>query len=127
MEPARRGLHPDAAPVALRDLLAQGQSQARAGKLLSAVQTLENGKNPFLVLRSNADAVILHADNPLVSVLLRRNMYPWRFLAPEFKGIGQEILQKLSQLHLIGQYASRRPSQELAVAGLRIIRRLFYE
>ena len=53
---------PDAAAVALDDLLADGQAYAGAGKLVSPVQALEDKKNTVFILRLYAYAVVFHGE-----------------------------------------------------------------
>ena len=54
----------------LDDLLADGQSDAGAGKLFALVQPLEHAENPFEVLRVDSQAVVLHRKYPLLSAVL---------------------------------------------------------
>src|SRR2546430_1702399 len=59
---ARLRLDPDAAAVALDDLLADREPDPRARVLVLPVQPLENDEDPLEVLRVDADAVVPHAD-----------------------------------------------------------------
>ncbi len=57
-------LHPDAAPVPLHDLFANGKPDAGAGIFAAGVQALEDEKNALEILRLNANAVVAYAEVP---------------------------------------------------------------
>ena len=61
------GLDRDVAAVPFDDLLADGQSDAGAGKLFPLVQPLEHAKNLFKVLRINSQSVVFHRKHPFLS------------------------------------------------------------
>src|SRR5205823_7417210 len=70
---SRLGLHPDAAAVALHDLLADRQPNARAGILVATMQPLEGDEDALGTRRVDAYAVVAHVDQPLAAGMrLRR-------------------------------------------------------
>ena len=60
------GLDRNVAAVPFDDLLADGQSDAGAGKLFPLVQPLEHPKNPVKVLRINSQSVVFHRKHPFI-------------------------------------------------------------
>ena len=71
------GLDRDAAAVPFDDLLADGQSDAGAGKLFPLVQPLEHAKNLFKVLRIDSQPVVFHRKIHLLSPLLAAETCTW--------------------------------------------------
>src|SRR5690606_15003341 len=59
---AGRGLHPDAAAVALDDLSTDGQADAGARVFGAGVQALEDLEDPVLVLGVDADPVVAYRE-----------------------------------------------------------------
>src|SRR4026208_2380943 len=59
---ARLGLHADASLQALQGAADERPPDARPRILLGAIQPLEDAEDPFVVLRGNADAVVLDQD-----------------------------------------------------------------
>ena len=75
---ARRRIHPDPTAVAFHNLLAEGQANAGAGIFRPAVQPLKNNKNVLLVFRSDADAIVLDAQQPVCFLGSGRDVNPGR-------------------------------------------------
>src|ERR1019366_8906244 len=92
------GLHPDLASVALLNFLADGEPDASAGKLFGTVQALEEDENALGVLWLDANAVIAHREDPVVSYPDRGNVYPGRVRTLEFDAIADQVLEELHQL-----------------------------
>ncbi len=69
-------LYPYTPTVSLYDLLADGQTDARARVLFSGVQTLEDHKYALGILGIDADAVIADGKDPFIPLLFRRDMHP---------------------------------------------------
>src|SRR5947207_15639874 len=65
---AERGFHPDAAFVAGYDLAADRQAHAVAGRLVARLEHAEDAEDLLRVLRLDADAVVLHGDQPLAAL-----------------------------------------------------------
>ena len=63
------GLDRDAAAVPFDDLLADGQSDAGAGKLFPLVQPLEHAKDLVEVLRINSQSVVFHREDPFLPAM----------------------------------------------------------
>src|SRR5687767_6518766 len=61
----RNRLRPDAAAVALDDALGHGEAGAGAGVLLAGVEALEDGEDAIGVAGLEADAVVLHGEEPV--------------------------------------------------------------
>ena len=82
--PCPRGrFHPDVTAVPLHDLFTDGQADTGAGIFISAVEPLKDNEDALLVLRRDADAVILHRQEPVVFPDLGRDVNPGRLLAAE--------------------------------------------
>src|SRR5208282_1179413 len=90
---ASLGLDPDLSATVLDDLLADGQTDSVARIFGPGVQTLEDDKNMFCVLRVNADAVIAHAEQPLRARLLRAHGNFRRIFPVELDRIPDQILE----------------------------------
>src|SRR6266496_4978458 len=115
---ARLALDPNASPVTFDDFLADRQADARARILVERVQTLENDEYLVEILRVDADAVVAHAEVPLLGLLpgnrlrradggnlaIRRRFahradVDARLLRPaELDRIADEVLEKLREL-----------------------------
>src|SRR5208337_568537 len=114
---SRFRLHPHAATMALHNLFADRQANARAGIFLTAMQALKNNENPVKILRSDADAVIAYAELPSTVLPSSGNVNAWRFLRPpELDGIAEQILEKLRQLRLVGEKCRERIVRDLGPA-----------
>src|SRR5580658_1226236 len=57
---ADRGFDRDVAAMALDDLLADGQSHARAAEFLPSMQPLKHAEDPLEVLGFDSEAIVLH-------------------------------------------------------------------
>src|SRR5579875_825761 len=101
------GFHPNSAMVSLHNPLADGESNAGSGILVSTVQTFEQSKDVLLVLGREADAVVLHRHDPGSGLARGADMNP-RGAVPMtvFYGVADEILKKLAQVR--GVQAQRR-------------------
>src|SRR5205814_7648600 len=62
--PLGLGFDPDAPPVAIDDLLADRQPDSSSRVLGFVVQALEDHEDAFKVLRVDADALVLDAEEP---------------------------------------------------------------
>src|ERR1700675_3995940 len=63
-------LDPDLPAIVLNDLLTDFQTNSVARIFGPAVQALEDNKNIFRVLRRNADPLIAHAEQPMLTGFL---------------------------------------------------------
>ncbi len=97
-------LYPNLAAVLLDDSLAYCQANAGARVFLATVQSLEDHKHLLVVLRGDTDAVIPHREEPLLAVApaADMNVGPAPVTA-ELDSVGDQILEKLRQLHRVGQ------------------------
>jgi hypothetical protein len=65
------------------------------------VQTLEDLENAIGLPWINADAVVLHREEPLIALPLRRDVHVRRhIIALELDPIGDQVLKNSGQLHL---------------------------
>src|SRR6185295_5268806 len=69
-------LDPDAPAVALDDLLHDREPDARAGVIRLVVQPLEHHEDAIAVLRVQADAVVLHGEEPHLVARLGADVDP---------------------------------------------------
>jgi len=70
------------------------QPDASTGVGLAVVQPLEHGENALPLVRVNADAVVAHAEAPLVTLVRHANMDDGGYIfAPVLDGIGKQILE----------------------------------
>jgi hypothetical protein len=67
------GFHPDAAPMAFHNLLANSQADACAGILAAAMQSLEQPKHGVPILWTDPDTVILYGKTPISICFLGRD------------------------------------------------------
>src|ERR1700687_4903704 len=96
------GFERDAAAVPCDDLLADGQSDAGAGKLFPFVQPLEHAKNLFEVLRINPQSVVPHREDPFLPATTGSgNMHPGNSGALILDGIADQVLKYLDQLGFV--------------------------
>src|SRR5437870_520620 len=82
------------------DLFANGQADASAWIVGAGMEPLEQGEDPLLILRLDADAVIAHAEEPLATLTHSRDMHSRRLIGPvELDAIGDQVLEQLAQLN----------------------------
>src|SRR5205807_7645176 len=88
--PPRGGLDPNPPPMALDDLLTDGQSDSRSRVLVPPMQTLEDHEDAVEVALLDPDAVVSHAEHPegLVIAGPGRNLDGGRLCPVELEGIG---------------------------------------
>ena len=83
----------------LHDLLADRQSDARAGILASPVKVLEDDEDPFMMLWRYADAVVTDGEKPLTILPRGADV---DITSPvgmaELDGIADQVLKELRQL-----------------------------
>src|SRR5256714_2794295 len=96
--PARLGLDPDPAAVALHDLFADREPDARTRVLVLPVQPLENDEDALEVLGIDPDAVVADVKHPLAVVPLRRNPNLRRARPAELEGVREQIQEQVLQL-----------------------------
>src|SRR5262245_54321849 len=96
--PAWFGFDPDFAGHAFGPFAHEGEADAGAGVGIVAVQTLEQFENFILMLRGDADAVVLDAKLDAAGLLLRPDAHIGFFgRVDEFEGIGDEVGNDLAQ------------------------------
>src|SRR5437868_91030 len=84
------------------DLLADRQADTRSRVISPCVQPLEQGEDPFLVLRLDADAVIANTERPRTEVACGRNVHLRCFVrAVELDPVGDQVLKQLAELSRI--------------------------
>ncbi len=88
-------LDPDATAVPLHDLLAYGQPDTGARIFILSMQSLEHLEQLVVILRIDADAVVLDRDGPLLIALLRSDLYSRRLWPVELDGVADEVLEHL--------------------------------
>src|SRR5579885_1919020 len=98
---------PDAAPVRLDDLLADGQPDAGAGVFFAGMQALEDLEDPLVVPRIDPDPIVVDGKKPLSVASFRRNVDGGRGLSPEFDRIADQILKQLHQLEFVAGHDSQ--------------------
>src|SRR3990172_4706428 len=77
----RLGFHPDPAAHAFDDFFADAQPDAGARILGPGMQALEDHENSLAVLRFDANAVVVHREDPLALCLPGAHVDPGRLLA----------------------------------------------
>ena len=89
--------------MSFHNLLADGQSDARARIPLPPMQTLKHPEDSLDVVGLNADTVVSHAKGPFQVV--RRGGYvdSRRHLFAEFDSVADQVLDELNELAFIGQ------------------------
>src|SRR4029077_14274592 len=95
-------LHPDSSTGTLDDLFADGQTDAVARIFRARVQTLEDHENVFRELGCDSDSVIAHAEQPVLTGLLRLHRNLRRLFPAELDGVPNQILEDLRHLRTIG-------------------------
>ena len=91
----RDGFNPDFPAVSFDDFFADCQSNAGSRILAARMQSLEDHKNAFRILWTDADAVILYPEQPFFLTLLRADMDRGRMFAAELDGIADQVLEEL--------------------------------
>src|SRR5581483_1744232 len=99
--------NPDPSTLALDDLLAEPQTDARTWDFAS-MQAFEHTEHPAGILRIDTDFVVPHRKQTSFPVSLRRDVDPRCFLAPVLDGVGNEVLEKLHQRNLFGYHGWQR-------------------
>src|SRR6266511_1196581 len=113
------GLDPDAAPVALDDLLADGEANPGARVLGAGVQPLEDDEDPVQELRIDADPVVLHREQPLVAPRNRGHVDRGSLAGPaELDRVPDEVLEGLRQATGVPGDARERAARDDGVALL---------
>ena len=72
------------------------------GYCLSGVQALEDQEDAILVLRVDADAVVAHGEQPMVSLPAGVHVDLRRRFAAELQRVADEVLEQLGQLRRVG-------------------------
>jgi len=99
--------HPDPPTLALDDLSAKRQTNARARDFAS-MQTFKHAEHPVGVLRFDTDSVVPHREQPPFPVSVGRDMDSRCFPASELDRIGNQVLEKLYQHNLLGHHGGQR-------------------
>src|ERR1035441_282729 len=95
--------HPDPSTLALDDLLAKRQTDARTGDF-APMQAFKHAEHPLGVSRFDPDSVVPHGKQTSFPVSLGRNMDSRRFPASELDRIRNQVLEKLRQHNLLGYH-----------------------
>jgi len=95
--------------VALDYLATDGQPHAGT-RYLSAVETLEESKNRFLILLLNTDSVVADTENPLLFIFSSPDLYARHRLGTVLNCIADEVLEDLHDLRTIAQRGEGVPS-----------------
>src|SRR5688500_2972274 len=107
-------LDPDLAALALHDLAADREADARALEGLAVVQALEHLEHALAVLRVDPDAVVGHGDPPLGVVLaLRRDPHPRAHAGAELEGVRDQVLQHLHEREPVAEHRRQRADADL--------------
>src|SRR5574341_1244391 len=93
---------PDASAVALHHLLADRQPDAGARVLALVVQALEHHEDALVVLRLDADAVVLHFKGPFLGAFDDAHMDPGHGIRAELERVADQVLEELRELPLVG-------------------------
>ena len=95
------GLDPDAAIMPFDDALADREAHSGT-RQFAAVQALEDPENAIVVLRIDTDAVVSHADRPLVVPTSRALICdPRRLVCLVLDRVPDQVLEDLRQLDLV--------------------------
>lgn len=95
---------PNLASMAVDDRFADRQPRARAGELLTGVQTFEHFEHTIGVRRVDADTVIDDRESMAVRLRRCRDSHSHRLLAAVFERVTDEVLQQLLKVHGVGPY-----------------------
>ena len=90
------GLNPDAAPMPLDDLFANGKPDAGAGIFAAGMQALKDKEDALEVLRLDADAIIVYTEMPGVRQVFHCYVDLRRAFAAELDGVADQVLEQLS-------------------------------
>src|SRR5579862_3374262 len=101
---------PDASPIAVDNALADRQTNASSGNVLS-VQPLEDAENLLVIFRVDTEAVVRHRKAPEAVSPFRRYMNPRRASAAILERVADEVLKELDEMGLITGYRGQ------AIAG----------
>src|SRR4051794_20490286 len=100
----RSALQPDAPAVAVHYALADGEADAGALVFLARVEALEDLEDAVRVARLDPDPVVADREAPPGALLLRVDLDARWLRATELQRVGQEVLEHLSQLRLVGAH-----------------------
>src|SRR5580692_5694478 len=89
--------------MALHDLLAYRQADARAGKLFPLVQALEHAENSLEILRVDSEPIVLNGEAILLAAIQRSDMDSGSSGILILDGVADQILKQLNKLHLVRQ------------------------
>ena len=71
----------------------------------AGVKPLEQREDTLLVLRLDADAVVIHTEKPRAVLPRGRDMYSRRFIRPvELDAVGDQVLKQLAELSRIAPH-----------------------
>ena len=87
--------------MAVDDLFAGGQADARSGVAIACVQTLKHHEDSVEVLRCDTYAVIAHMKLPLTVLTGSTYVDGGSFGIAELDGVADQVLEELRQLNLI--------------------------
>ena len=82
----------------LNHLLADRQTNARAGIDCFGVQPLKDDEDTFGILGLDSDAVVLEGKDPLIAAYYRGNMDPRWLLSAVFDAVTDQILKDRNKL-----------------------------
>ena len=94
-------LDPHTAPVALDDLVTNGQTDSAPRIFPASVQTLEETKYLLVVLGIDPDPIVRDANLPHAAIPLRGDMNSGGLLAAVLETVTDKILQKLLDVNLL--------------------------
>ncbi len=83
--------------------LADRQPHPRAGVLVPPVQPLEDLEDPLPVLGRDADAIVAHREDPLLTGPLGRDVDARRAVA-ELQRVADQVLEELDELDRVGEH-----------------------
>src|SRR5271165_2375706 len=98
------GFDPDPASAFFDNLFADGQPDSAAGIFRMRMQAPENNEHVLLILGCDANAVVLHREDPFLSYLFRADSNRGRFGTAKLDGVADEVLKYLHQLRTNGHY-----------------------
>ena len=124
----RLPFRPDATSMALDDAAAYGEANARALDLLLGVKALEWLEDPRRAILIEADAIV--ADDQLEMWTIEHCMSrlgrledidaQWPLGALELDGVGDEVLEELSELALVGDDLLEITDHDRPTCGLEL-------
>jgi hypothetical protein len=104
--------------MTLGDFFANGEADACTGILATVVKALENDEDAIALLGRNADAIVADLNGPGGALAKGGNLDAWRERGAEFDGVGDEILEELSELDFVGHYHGKSISPDVHAAFL---------